>query len=99
MQCDGRSPFTVPAPSDEWSELLLGFGWLRHLRAALSGVSDDQGTLLQATGYTNAYNFVTNDGNGLAFRRTTAQVLNIVYGGGAASNYLFFPNKLNGTIA
>ena len=26
VQCDGRSPFTVPAPSDEWSELLLGFG-------------------------------------------------------------------------
>lgn len=72
---------------------------ISNLRAALSGVSDDQGTLLQATGYTNAYNFVTNDGNGLAFRRTTAQVLNIVYGGGAASNYLFFPNKLNGTIA
>ena len=41
------------------------------LRATLSGEADDQGTLLQATGYTNAYNFVTNDINGLTFRRTT----------------------------
>lgn len=72
---------------------------ISNLRAALAGANDDQGTLLQTTGYTNAYNFVTNDSNGLAYRRTTAQVLNIVYGGGAASNYLFFPNKLNGTIA
>jgi hypothetical protein len=47
----------------------------------------------------NNYNFVANDSNSLAYRRTTAQVLNIVYGGGAASNYLFFPNKLNGNIA
>ena len=69
------------------------------LRSKLSGAADDQGTLLQTSGYTNAYNFVVNDINGLTFRRTTTQVLNIVYGGGAASGYLFFPNKLNGTIA
>jgi uncharacterized heparinase superfamily protein len=31
---DGRSPFEMPAPSREWEEALLGFGWLRHLRAA-----------------------------------------------------------------
>lgn len=30
----GRSPFTVEPPSDVWSEILYGFGWLRHLRAA-----------------------------------------------------------------
>ena len=69
------------------------------LRATLSGAADDAGTLLQAPGYTNAYNFVDTDINGLVYTRTTAQVLNIVYGGGAASNNLFFPNKLNGTIA
>jgi len=69
------------------------------LRATLSGQADDVGTLLEATGYTNAYNFIPNDINGLVYRRTTTQVLNIVYGGGAASGNLFFPNKLNGTIA
>ena len=32
--CDGRSPFEMTPPSDEWAAILLGFGWLRHLRAA-----------------------------------------------------------------
>ncbi len=36
---DGRSPFEVVPPSDEWAENLLGFGWLRHLRAAESGIT------------------------------------------------------------
>src|SRR5579871_259314 len=31
---DGRSPFEMVPPNDEWAENLLGFGWLRHLRAA-----------------------------------------------------------------
>lgn len=30
----GRSPFTVEPPSEVWAEILYGFGWLRHLRAA-----------------------------------------------------------------
>lgn len=37
--CDGRSPFEMTAPSDEWAAALLGFGWLRHLRAAESGIT------------------------------------------------------------
>jgi len=32
--CDGRSPYEMIEPSDEWAEALHGFGWLRHLRAA-----------------------------------------------------------------
>jgi uncharacterized heparinase superfamily protein len=36
---DGRSPFDIPPPSDEWVSALLGFGWLRHLRAAESGIT------------------------------------------------------------
>src|SRR5829696_3311282 len=36
---DGRSPFEVVPPSDEWASALLGFGWLRHLRAAESGIT------------------------------------------------------------
>lgn len=37
--CDGRSPFEMVPPSDEWASLLLGFGWLRHLRAAESAIT------------------------------------------------------------
>src|SRR5205807_1244026 len=37
--CDGRSPFEMEPPSEEWAEQLLGFGWLRHLRAAESGIT------------------------------------------------------------
>ena len=37
--CDGRSPFEMIEPSDEWGEVLLSFGWLRHLRAADSAVT------------------------------------------------------------
>src|SRR5262245_25030747 len=37
--CDGRSPFDIVPPSDEWAATLLGFGWLRHLRAAESGIT------------------------------------------------------------
>ncbi len=37
--CDGRSPFEMTPPSEEWAAALLGFGWLRHLRAADSNIS------------------------------------------------------------
>jgi Ferritin-like domain len=69
------------------------------LRAMLSeavtpGTGDDQGITLNGK-----VNIVSADSNSLAFARTTGQVLNIVYGGGASSNYLFYPNKMNGTIS
>ncbi|MHB2168403.1 heparinase II/III family protein [Alsobacter sp. R-9] len=35
----GISPFRVPPPSEAWSEALMGFGWLRHLRAADSALA------------------------------------------------------------
>ncbi len=37
--CDGRSVFEMEPPSDDWAAALLGFGWLRHLRAAESGIT------------------------------------------------------------
>lgn len=37
--CDGRSPFDMIPPSDEWAAALLGFGWLRHLRAADTNIT------------------------------------------------------------
>jgi uncharacterized heparinase superfamily protein len=36
---DGRSPFELAPPSEEWGATLFGFGWLRHLRAAESGIT------------------------------------------------------------
>jgi uncharacterized heparinase superfamily protein len=37
--CDRRSPFEMAPPSEEWAVQLLGFSWLRHLRAAESGIT------------------------------------------------------------
>jgi uncharacterized heparinase superfamily protein len=37
--CDDRSIFQVAPPSSEWAAALLGFSWLRHLRAAESGIT------------------------------------------------------------
>ena len=37
--CDGGSPFDIEPPSEEWADMLLGFGWLRHLRAVESGIT------------------------------------------------------------
>jgi uncharacterized heparinase superfamily protein len=37
--CAGRSIFEMTPPSDEWAAELSGFGWLRHLRAADSGIA------------------------------------------------------------
>ena len=37
--CDGRSIFEMEPPSEEWATMLLGFGWLRHLRAADSAIT------------------------------------------------------------
>jgi uncharacterized heparinase superfamily protein len=39
VTCDARSPFDIPPPSEDWAIALLGFGWLRHLRAADSGIT------------------------------------------------------------
>jgi hypothetical protein len=67
---------------------------ISDLRDAADGAGDlDQGIRLQGHA-----NIIPTDANGLAFGRTTAQVLNIVYLGGAAANFGFFPNRLNGNI-
>lgn len=39
VECRGRSPFEIVAPSPDWARLLHGFGWLRHLRAADTAVA------------------------------------------------------------
>lgn len=52
----------------------------------------------QAIVVNGSANLVPTDGNSIAFGRTPAQVLGIVYEGGAANNYGFFPNRVNGSI-
>lgn len=77
------------------SEVIVGkANKVSALRAALSGAQDDQGPTLNGKP-----NVVPTDSNSLAFPRTPNQVLNIVYGGGSASNYLFFPDRMNGAIS
>ena len=39
VDAHGRSPFDLQPPSDAWAEELHGFAWLRHLRAANTGLS------------------------------------------------------------
>lgn len=72
---------------------------ISNARDSLDGSTDlDQG-LSPLSSNANASNIVPLDANGIAFSRSTGQVLNIVYlnpaqvnGGG------FFPNGVNGTI-
>lgn len=67
---------------------------ISDLRDAADGGGDlDQGLRVNLKA-----NIVPTDANGLAYSRTAAQVLNIVYLGGASANFGFFPNQLNGTI-
>lgn len=75
---------------------------ISNLRAALSGTggstgipADDQGILMP----NGAVNVGPFDTEALAFRRTTTQVLNIVYFGTNIHSGGFFPSGLNGTIA
>jgi len=39
VTCHGRSIFSIEPPTTDWDAALLGFGWLRHLRAADTAIS------------------------------------------------------------
>ena len=63
------------------------------------GPDDDQGIAPAGSGNTLRSNIAPLNTNGLAFSRTTGQVLNIVYLSAATTTMGgFFPNGVNGTI-
>ena len=62
------------------------------LRFQLGGGQDE---VLSLNGVPN---LVPTDRNSISPLRTPAQVLNIAYEGGAANNFGFFPNRVNGVI-
>jgi hypothetical protein len=67
---------------------------ISDLRDKADGSGDDD----QGIGTTSSPNIVPTDANGIAFSRSTNQVLSIVYLGGSGSGG-FFPNGLNGAIS
>lgn len=70
----------------------------KDARAALDGTNNDNvGLVVVVNSLGNASTVVNADANTIAFSRTTAQVLKIVYAGGSGSGG-FFPAGLNGTI-
>ena len=62
------------------------------------GPDDDQGIRPDGTGAATVSNIVPLNTNGLAYSRSTGQVLNIVYGNTTTPSGLFFPNGVNGTF-
>ena len=80
--------------------LLYGAGFYAPARAIsdardrLDGGRDKD----QGIGTPDTANIVPTDQHGLAFSRSTAEVLSIVYLGGSASGFGFFPDRLNGAI-
>ena len=63
------------------------------VRAALGG-GGDEGVVVNGVA-----NIVPADANGIAYERTPGQVLNIVYAGGQANSFGFFPNRANGPLS
>ena len=64
-----------------------------------NNADDDQGVRGTGTGLTGTSNIVPTDPNGIAYSRTAADVLNIVYlNSGAVSSGGFFPSGVNGNI-
>ena len=75
---------------------------ISNVRDAVDGASDDdQGIQRSTTAIGLTSNIAPTDSNGIAFSRSTGQVLNIVYlntTGKAATAGGFFPAGVNGTI-
>ncbi len=68
------------------------------LRNQLSADVGPPATTDQGITIDGVVNLVPADNHSVAFERTTAEVLNIVYAGGSSGDFGFFPHRLNGTI-
>jgi hypothetical protein len=73
------------------------FGPARKI-SRLRDDADGSGDRDMGIGNEQRANIIPTDKNGLAFSRSAEQVLNIVYLGGEAANFGFFPQRLNGLI-
>ena len=76
------------------SQAIANYNAAVAVKNQLGGVLGDQPIVMNGVS-----NLVPTDSNSLAFGRTPGQVLGIVYEGGSANNYGFFPNRVNGRIA
>jgi hypothetical protein len=86
----------IAQPSTDALQLIPATEAISNARDSLDGPSDDDQGVANIG---NASNIVPLDSNGLAFSRSTGQVLNIVYlNGMAVSSGGFFPKGVNGTI-
>src|SRR5258708_4509779 len=67
VTCHGRSIFDLEPPSEDWEVALLGFGWLRHLRAADTA-------LTRANARALVDDWISNPSNNLAISRRAAML-------------------------
>ena len=76
------------------AQAIANYNAAAALKNRLGGGTGDQPVIMNGV-----INITPTDGNSIAFGRTPAQVLGIVYEGGAANNYGYFPNRVNGRIS
>jgi hypothetical protein len=69
------------------------------LRNQLSAEAGNPAVTDQGITINGKVNLVPTDSNGIAFERTTAEVLNIVYAGGKKNDFGFFPSRMNGKFS
>lgn len=68
---------------------------ISNARDSLDGPKDMDQPIRSSDGFVNV---VPTNGNGIAYGRTPEQVLNVVYLGGEANHYGFYPHRFNGAV-